>query len=632
VLRTVKQLLEGSGISEKKIEDVYQLIKGSGRYPARMPSHYLAIAIRMVHQDLEDSKSSGAVRIHISPEPTKYALGRPSVTFAVLAVDWPGLLNTCTGTLHLMGFNVSYCHGVVIDEPERKMGLVFMEIEVADRKEFEHLLSLEDEIESLLLIVSGNKEGAGRLMMTEVQRIQHYHLVFDELMKISKKSEYKALFAEERGEMVRFFLARTLAYITERSPRNLAHQIYANHTFVRDVRKTGKIMAWVGNIETKGGELTAISAAGFEHDLSVGDCFRVIQEVAPGYQRKYDKAFITGAADPKTSINMMRIEIVDAKGRALSSDQQVELQEKIAGIQDAVSCPGLTPGVEIIARKICPYLIEEEKQLQLPQVYMHPHTRTNIKVVMITSGPDRGHAYRLVTKINKVKGLKAGMPDPATNVAARTSEGGAVQEMAVIDVWVNHERFFGAPKGPYNDELVTVAIEEAIRKARHIGKRLRIFDKTGRDLRRGRSDRISDMAKDTGFDPEIARGIVARLGDRLTISPAVSDDEVFATVQTGLEAVKQWNESEGKQPAIVWRGCEAGRGASYTILAVAHDPKKRYVSKLIDTVSPYGLESSTVVDNAAFTLLLFRLVHQDKSLEETETHELSRNVNNVLGG
>ena len=53
MLRTVKQMLEGSLISEKQIEDVYQLIRGSGRYPARMPSHYLATAIRMVHQDLE---------------------------------------------------------------------------------------------------------------------------------------------------------------------------------------------------------------------------------------------------------------------------------------------------------------------------------------------------------------------------------------------------------------------------------------------------------------------------------------------------------------------------------------------------------------------------------------------------
>jgi hypothetical protein len=204
--------------------------------------------------------------------------------------------------------------------------------------------------------------------------------------------------------------------------------------------------------------------------------------------------------------------------------------------------------------------------------------------------------------------------------------------MAVIDVWVDHERFFGTPKGPYNDEMVTVAIEEAIKKARYIGKRLRIFDKTGRDLRRGRSDRMSDMARDAGFDPEIAHEIVARLGDRLTISPAVSDEEVFANVQTGLEAVKQWKEFEGKQPAIVWRECEAGRGASYTILAVAHDPRKRYVSKLINIVSPYGLESSTVVDNATFTLLLFRLVHQGKCLEETETHELSRSVNTALGG
>jgi len=38
-----------------------------------------------------------------------------------------------------------------------------------------------------------------------------------------------------------------------------------------------------------------------------------------------------------------------------------------------------------------------------------------------------------------------------------------------------------------------------------------------------------------------------------------------------------------------------------------------------------------VVDDTEFTLLLFRLGHQGKSLEETETHELSRNINRTLG-
>ena len=634
MLGKIMQLLEGSGITEKRIEEVYQLIKTSGRYPARMPSHYLATAIRLVHRDLEDKKGSGKVRLYISPEPTKYALGRPSVTFAVLARDWPGLVNTCTGTLHLMGFNVAFCEAVVIDEPEQRMGLVFMEIEVADRKEFEHLLSLEDQIKSILLLVSGKKEGAGRLMMTEVQRIQHYHLVFDELMKIAKKSDYPALFGEDKGETVRFFLARTLAYITERTPRDLAHQIYANYSFVKQVQKTGKILAWVGNIDTPGGELTAISVAGYDHDLSMGDCFRVISEVAPGYQRKYDKAFIVGATDPANAINVMRIEIVDAKGKALSKGQQVELQQKLVGIQDEVGCPSLSPGVEIIARKICPLLMQEEKQLQIPQVYMHPHTRTNIKVVMITSGQDRGHAYRLVEEVNRVKGLKAGMPDPAASVTLGKREGATAQEMAVIDVWVDHERFFGTTKGPFNDEQILVAIEDALKRADRIGPRLRIFDKTGREMRSDRSDRVSTMARSKGFDPEVARQIVARLGDRLTISPAVQDEEVFDSVVTGIEAVNEWRASERSHPAIAWRAVEAGvagRGVSYTVLAIAHSPKKRYLSRLIKVVSHYGLESSTLVDNSDFTLLLFRLAHQGKSLEQSEIDELSAGLKGVLG-
>jgi hypothetical protein len=630
--RKVKQMLEGSGISEKRIEEVYRLIERSGRYPARMPSRYLATAIRLIHSDLEDKKGLTKVRIHISPEPTKYALGRPSVTFAVLAVDWAGLLNTCTGTLHLMGFNVAYCEAVVIDEPDRRMGLVFMEIEVADRKEFEHLLNLEDDIKSILQLVSGQKEGASRLMMTEVQRIQHYHLVFDELMKIAKKSEYRALFSEDRGEMVRFFLARTLAYITERAPKDLAHQIYANYTFVRDVKKTGKISAWVGNIQTTGGELTAISVAGFEHDLSLGDVFRVIGEVAPGYQRKYDKAFIVGASSQKHAINVMRIEIVDVKGGALSKDQQVELQEMLVEIQDEETCPGgISPGVEIIARRICPFLMQEEKQLKLPQVYMHPHTRTNIKVVVISSGPDRGHSYSLVEKINEVEGLKAGMPDPAATVKVGKAENATVQEMAILDVWVDRERFFGRTKGPQNDELILRAIEAAIKKADRIGARLRIFDKAGREFRADRSDRIAAMAARQELDPEIARQIVSRLGDRLTISPAVSDEEVFASALPGIKAVNEWRESGLKSPAITWHVAETGKKTSYSILAVAYDPKKKYVSKIVKIVTPYGLESSTVVDNVDFTLLIFRLAHQGKSLESSEIDELSASIQSAIG-
>ena len=55
-LRVVKNLLRKSGIPEKRIEEAYQLIKSSGRYPARIPNHYVAIAIELLERERENPK------------------------------------------------------------------------------------------------------------------------------------------------------------------------------------------------------------------------------------------------------------------------------------------------------------------------------------------------------------------------------------------------------------------------------------------------------------------------------------------------------------------------------------------------------------------------------------------------
>ena len=131
MLVRVKQILKGKGIDEETVERTFELIKSSGKYPARMPPAYLAIAIELIERDL---RNPGRVHIHISEKPLKHAVSVPSVTFAVLALDWPGLLNSCTGTLHEKGFNVAFCEAIVIEEPDRRVGLVFMEIEAGDTR------------------------------------------------------------------------------------------------------------------------------------------------------------------------------------------------------------------------------------------------------------------------------------------------------------------------------------------------------------------------------------------------------------------------------------------------------------------------------------------------------------------
>jgi len=624
MLVRVKELLQGKGISDERIEEAYLLIKSAGRYPARMPSHYLATAIELIERH---RKGPGGVVLYISPQPTNHALGRPSVTFAVLALDWPGLLNSCAGTLHEKGFNVSFCEGLAIDAPGGNLGLVFIEIDVARKEDFDRLLSEEHEIEETLLIAAARETGKDELLMSEARKAEHYSRVVENLKKLASSSEWGDLF-EAKGEAVRFFTARTLAYLTERSPEDLASQVYTNYLFTKMVRETGKIHVKVENITTPAGALTGITVAGYEHDLSMGDCFRIIEEVVPGYQRKYDKAFIT-----KDGINVIRIEVVDAGGASLSHEVQVELTQKLAAIKESPQCSRLSPGVELIGRKICPAMLEEERQLRQPQVYMHPHSRSNIKVVLVASGADRGHAFRCIEEISKVKGLEAGMPDPVSYVTS--SDGSTVQEVAIIDVWVNFEAFFGTQKGPYDDERILLAIEEALRSAAVIGPKLRVFDRTGRQLRRARSERIVAMAEKDGIDAELTRQILSRLGDRQMIAPTVDDQEIYDQVVTGVKAIRNWLSGDRRTPGLAWDRVDlAGRGkrASYTVFAVVHGPERPFLPDIMKVVSGLGLEGSTVIDGPDYTLALFRLSHHGSALGDTELNELALRLATALSG
>jgi hypothetical protein len=624
LLVRVKRILEGKGIDEATVEKTYEFIKSSGHYPARMPAPYLAIAIELIEMD---RINPGRVQIHISPKPAKHAVGKPSVTFAVLAPDWPGLLNSCTGTLHEKGFNVAFCEAIVIDEPDKRLGMVFMEIEVADKEEFNHLLSVEDEIRESLIRAAAAETGKDELLILETRKAEQYSLVAEELKKIAAPADYPAFFGR-KGEAVRFFAARTFAYLTERSPQDLAEQIHTNFTFIRKVREDGKIYAKAGNVATPAGDLTGVSVAAYGHDLSMGNVFRLIDEVAPGYQRKYDKAFITGEG-----INIMRIEFVDAKGMPLTHDHRVELTQKILSFKEAPVCDRLSPGLELVGRKICPAMLEEEREIRLPQVYMHPHSRSNIKVILVVSGKDKGRAFNCIEEISKVKGLEAAMPDPPSIVHPSNGHSGDYQEVAIIDVWVNFEAFFGSPRGPYDDELILVKIEDALRKAKDIGPRLRIFDKTGRQLRRARTERIMGMAGEKGLSPELTRQILARFGDRLVISPTVSDDEVFDQVEAGVEAVMRWKESGSSKPQVAWRNIEmssGGRGSSYTLYAIVEKLGSPDLSEVVTVLSESGPESSVIYDGDDYRLLLYRLAHQGRSLEATEIDQITARLSKIL--
>ena len=251
----------------------------------------------------------------------------------------------------------------------------------------------------------------------------------------------------------------------------------------------------------------------------------------------------------------------------------------------------------------------------------------------MTSGADRGHAFKCIEEISKVRGLEAAMPDTPSHVTSGEGEATTVQEVAIIDVWVDFEVFFGTPKGPYDDELILVKIEEALRKTESIGPRLRIFDRTGRQLRRARTDRIIAMAASEGIDADTTRQIVSRLGDRQVIAPTVTDQEIFDQVLTGVAAIKRWREGGRTTPGTSWRITDLSgpsRRGSYNVFAITHNLGQACLPEIIKTVSDLGPESSTVVDGPDYTLVLFRLAYHGRALGEREMNELALKLGTTL--
>jgi hypothetical protein len=67
------------------------------------------------------------------------------------------------------------------------------------------------------------------------------------------------------------------------------------------------------------------------------------------------------------------------------------------------------------------------------------------------------------------------------------------------------------------------------------------------------------------------------------------------------------------------------------VFAVVNGPEQAPIGQVIKVASSFGLESSTVVNGTDHTLVLLRLSHQGKSLEENEIGELSLKLGPALG-
>ncbi len=323
------------------------------------------------------------LRIH--PEPPSSALiqvrawyPRPlpgPLRLVILAPDWAGLLDVITGWFHRRGYNITTVVATVLNG----VGVVHLEIPLATEEERE---AVRRELRRFRRVFQTVGKGGGairRMLSIAASKLE----IFDRILRVFLRWKERGIgeyaldektlqdLISEEGEAVKFITARTIAYLEERRPEDLAKQILTNFYFQNVLRSQGRgVLVKAENLWTAGGWLTGVTVAGMDTHLSLDDVLDAIRSYLPHFHRDYDKQFIS-----RDGITVVRVEFTDQMGRPLP-DSEIPRFEHFLLRQlrkprrrERVN---IRYGIELLGRVVIPSLIHEAQRSGLPQVYFLP--------------------------------------------------------------------------------------------------------------------------------------------------------------------------------------------------------------------------------------------------------------------
>ncbi|MEW6684682.1 MAG: hypothetical protein AB1393_00560 [Candidatus Edwardsbacteria bacterium] len=606
-LEKIKDILKqkNSNLSPERIEDFYNELLLSSPYARKLSEEEFVCCIELLERERQNPKK---VQVYIT-QTEETRLGRhkgpPLLIFSVLAPDWAGLLDSCLAIIHEEGLNLSYCYCFLIEYKGEDWGVFLMELPVPGLEFLEKFKARRSILEEKITRAATKDEAKKILQKGEARKLDEYSKVVELLRKNAESPQELEGLIGEKGEAIKFFVGRTEAYLQERKPEDLALEILNNYRFVQRIRqKQGDIEVAVKNIQTtKGENNTGLTIAGLERELSLGDILSVIEELMPGYLRKYDKGFIT-----TDGINVFRIEIVKKDNTPLNESLQQELVVQIKSLKEKRKKQEIPPGVELIWRKIVPLLQEEEKTLHLPQVYFHPHSANLTKIILVTSGEDRGKGIACVREINKIKGFITACPDLPTQLQTAGQE----QEITILDLWIDKERL--KPTLRVDEEFLP-KIEEALRKVEKVGPRFRIFDRTTRLLRQMRWEKIIPALE--GFPSDLAKEIFYHLGDKFLVSPEISEGEIIEIIKQAINVYEEFRKTNTTQ---VYIDNLEEQTFSFVFTALAASEGKEEL--VFEVLQDYQVKTFCQVDWEDGIIFIFRLSQNDRALTETEIDSL----------
>ena len=355
-------------------------------------------------------KDKKHIHIYHEEPPTK-PLYPICVSIGVIAGDWPGFGEAVLGTIHEKGWNLNHISGLSQEVEGSQLGIIIAVIKIENEVELKKfLLDKKVIIENIRRTSIGSL--AKRLLLTiESKRLEVYSEVVDIIEKNAKKKYLKELLGPE-GETFKFFASRSKAYISERSPKDLAMQIINNYKIQQDVLDSkGEIQIYVKNIKTTKEHLTGISVGVFEKDMLLKGIINSISFVLPNMKISYIKEFTN-----PDGILIARIEICDKVGHSYPQSSQMRIKNVLKRLhRKARSGSGRVlletkSGFEHYLRAIIPHLVTEFKNCRIPQVFFSVMDSSEFflvfKIIVVSGRKDKvKKVTRILEGFDRVDGL-----------------------------------------------------------------------------------------------------------------------------------------------------------------------------------------------------------------------------------
>ncbi len=623
-LSQIYPFLSHLSLTPRQVAVYNRMISRGTSFAGRLTAQERAVLIRLLREEemLPGMAHVITERIQAAKEPEAL----PSLLFAVLAPDWAGLADACLGTVHEAGLNISYTNGFILRRGRQKLGVVLMEVEIPPSLSRKALDIARAKIQERLSRIAAEDEAKRTLQKQEARRLYAFTTVTD-ILRVRVSAEDLREMMGDSGEALKFFIARQESYLNERSPESIADQIQTNYFLKKRIRQgLSTLEVDVCRIPLGGRELTGISIITTQPGITFERILRRLEEAVPGFRRHQDYAYFT--AD---RISVFHLEVTGRDDKPLGEVELEAVRQAILSLPASQESLGPTPGVELIRRKIVPPMLEEERELKIPQGYIHPHAPDHYKIILVASGPDAGFGLELVKSLSREPGFSAAMPDMPTYVSYVQDGVERKQEISIIDLWVDRRLLFGPDQTHWNDEEIYTRIESRMRTVPGFGPKLRIFDRTSRNLRQMRLQAVGQLAESRGLDMKALRPLFYTLGDRCLLNPKIKDEAVLSQLTLGFRAMAEFGRPG---PAVVvWDNLMiSDDDQPSTVMAVAVDGSPEPVAAVLGALDGFEVRSVCRADLDRIALLLINLTENGRPLDPAGAEALAFKIRKAAAG